>query len=101
MALTPEKLRRMWALLMALVVTMAFVGVAGLNSWYTRRVSDHAEERVLQVYQDSQRKQQDSHAALCSLFMALDNPAPPPTTERGKEIQKRIHAVRLIECGGK
>lgn len=72
--------RTSYALLMVLVA--AFLVAAG--SWaYT----GHA--------------QQESDRRWCNLLATLDNPGTPATTERGLEIQRQIHALRVdLGCGG-
>lgn len=45
--------------------------------------------------------QQESDRRWCDLLVTLDAPASPPETERGAEIQRQIHALRVdLGCGG-
>lgn len=76
-------LRAWWAVLMVLIAAIA---VAGIGIVYTNRVQHESDQRW------------------CALLATIDQPqpgAPPPNTERGRQIQQQIHALRReLGCGG-
>lgn len=62
--------RAWWSLLMVLVVAVA-IAVAGVV--YTGHAQRQADRRW------------------CALLATLDQPGAPPTTDRGREIQRQVH----------
>ncbi|MFD0902321.1 hypothetical protein [Actinomadura sediminis] len=71
--------RAWWSLAMVLV---AAVLVAGVNVWYTAHAQRESDQRW------------------CELMAALDEPAAPPGTVRGAQIQREVRQLRAdLGCG--
>jgi hypothetical protein len=77
-------LRARWSVFMVLV---GAVLVAGSGYVYTNHVQRETLHRTEQIQRDSDRR-------WCALLAKLDQPAP-ATSERGREIQRQIHQLRL------
>lgn len=75
--------RAVWsiALFVAATFGLGFVGVA-----YTSHVQHQTEQKF-------ERAQQVSDQRWCGLFLILNAPDAPPTTERGRQVQQRINAL--------
>ena len=77
-----------------LVILVVAVVAIFLNGLYTNRVQHQSEQRFRRAVELSQQR-------WCDLLNSLDHPETPSTTERGRQIQRQIHDLRLgLGCGG-
>lgn len=86
----PGRVRWFYVIAVFLVTAVALTGV---NVAYTRHVQHESEQRFNAAVETSQQR-------WCDLLNSLDHPETPSTTERGEQIQKQIHELRLgLGCG--
>lgn len=87
----PARVRWAYVVLVLLLTATALVVV---SITYTRHVQHETE-------QSFRRAQQVNNRRWCALLSSLDQPNVPATTERGRQVQKQIHELRLgLGCGG-
>ncbi|HEX6969484.1 MAG TPA: hypothetical protein VF174_11840 [Micromonosporaceae bacterium] len=79
---TPADAGRAWWSVLIVVIAAVAVAVAGVA--YTGYAQRRADQRW------------------CDLLATLDQPAEPPTTQRGREIQREVHdLLRDLDCGSR
>jgi hypothetical protein len=84
-------MKRAWYSVM--VILIGAVVLAFGNGIYTNYVQHQSEQRFNRAVQMSQQR-------WCDLLNSLDHPEVPSTTDRGRQIQKQIHELRLgLGCG--
>lgn len=72
--------RRLYAVL---AIIIAMTALTGVNLYYTAHEQRVADQRW------------------CDLLDSMDQPGAPPTTDRGRLIQVKIHKLRRgLGCGG-
>lgn len=82
-----DLVRRVYAVIVVLMVAGAIIGSVAANAWYTQHVADVGEHRQAEL-----RLQSDSR--WCELFALLDPAGAPPTTERGQLVQAQIRQLQ-------
>lgn len=92
-------MRRAYAIGMALLVAVAFVGSLWFSVRYTRQVDQRSAERQAQARRESEERQaqarREAERRWCPLLATLDQPGVPATTERGRVVQTQIHQLRV------
>jgi hypothetical protein len=77
-----------------MVILVGAVVLGFANAAYTNYVQHQSEQRFRRAVEMSQQR-------WCDLLNSLDHPEVPSTTDRGRQIQKQIHELRLgLGCGG-
>lgn len=79
-------MRRTYAVIILVIVGAAIIGSMVANRQYTQHVADVTERRQAEL-----RIQQDRR--WCDLFALLD-PAAPPESERGRQVQAQLRFLR-------